>query len=219
MPESNVYNVDCMEYMKTIPDGFFDLALIDPPYKDENENTPDNKMKRYGDMKSFGNKPTPEMLKEFFRVSKRQIIWGYNYFADLLPNTNGFIFWYKHQPVKNYSDGELAWTSFLSKSVCFDHAYYGNINSDKNRIHPTQKPIALYKWLLESFGSSGGGKIFDSHLGSGSSRIAAYRLGFDFYACELNEHTFNLQEERFKKECCGEIKLPTGQILVQTSLF
>lgn len=225
MPISEVYNMDCLDYMKTIPDKHFDLCIADPPYGIDfgtfNRTNKTAQGQRYkankyhnGDWDSKA--PAKELFEELFRIAKNVIIWGGNYFD--LPPTKGIIFWYKHQPVSNFPDGELAWTSFDKVARCFDYPYYGNINSDKNRIHPTQKPIALYNWLLDNY-AIGGAKIFDPFIGSGSSRIAAYMKGFDFYGCELDETYFKAQEERFRKECFGEQKLKDGRVVIQDSLF
>lgn len=224
-PISEVYNIDCLEYMKTIPDKFFDLCIADPPYGinfgnfNRTNKTADGvryKSNKYHNADWDKTPPTEALFEELFRVAKQCIIWGGNYFK--LPPVKGFIFWYKHQPVKNFSDGEFAWTSFDKVARCFDYPYYGNINTDKYRIHPTQKPIALYNWILDNY-AIGGGKIFDPFLGSGSSRIAAYMKGFDFYGCELDKTYFDAQEERFRKECFGEQKLKNGKVIEQMSLF
>lgn len=218
MPISKVYNMDCMEYMKSIPDKFFDLAIVDPPYGIDKAFTPCSRISRYGQTISANdNKPTKEYFNELFRVSRNQIIFGYNHLSDLLPKCKEFIFWYKHHPVISYADGELAWTSFQKSAKCFDYPYFGNINSEKDRIHPMQKPVALYHWILKNYGNVGY-KILDTHLGSGSSRIAAYKMGFDFYSTELDKDYFEAQEERFLRECFGEIKTKEG-VLTQMNLF
>lgn len=118
----------------------------------------------------------------------------------------------------NFSDGELAWTSFDCVARCFRFPYYGNINSEKERIHPTQKPVKLYSWLLDNYAKVGD-KIFDPFLGSGSSRIAAFKKGFDFYGCELDQEYFEASDERFKRECFGVQKLLSGKTIIQGSLF
>ena len=218
-PISEVYNCDCREYMKNIPDKFFELAIVDTPYGIERfKNNQPSRLNRYGNMgKANDSIPNKLYFDELFRISKNQIIWGYNHLSMLLPSTKEFIFWFKHQPVNTYSDGELAWTSFNKTAKCFDYPFFGATGSEKKRIHPTQKPVALYSWLLKNYANNGD-KIFDSHLGSGSSRIAAYKMGYDFYACELDKEYFDAQEARFRQECFGEIKTPKGT-LVQTSLF
>lgn len=195
---------DCVDVMKTTPDGFYDLAIVDPPYGlnfgKYNRTNKDDKGNRFKANKYIQsnwdeNVPSQEYFDELFRVSKNQIIWGWNYFP--LPPTKGFIFWYKHQPVDNFSDGELAWTSFNKVAKCFDYPYYGNINSEKDRIHSTQKPVALYAWLLNNYAKAGD-KILDTHLGSASSAIAAHRLGFEFTGIELNPEYYEKAVKRVK---------------------
>lgn len=209
MAEQIAYNMDCMEFMKSLPDKAFDLACIDPPYGIERfKNAQPTRLNKYGSMKTANDlKPNRQFFEQLFRVSKNQIVFGYNHLSDLLPPTKEFIFWYKHQPVDTYSDGELAWTSFTKTAKCFDYQYYGNIGCDKDmRIHPTQKPIALYDWIFSKYAKPGD-KILDTHLGSGSSRIAAHKANLDFVGCEIDKTYFDKQEERFA--CFTE----------QTSLF
>lgn len=198
MSVSNAYNVDCMEGFKEIPNKAFDLAIVDPPYGVERfKNNQPTRLNKYGSMKTANDlKPDAEYFKELFRVSKNQIIWGYNHLSDLLPSTKEFVFWFKHQPVDTYSDGELAYTSFSKTAKCFDYPYFGGINAEDNRCHPCQKPVALYEWLLTTYAKEGDW-ILDTHLGSGSSRIAAYNLGFDFVGYEIDADYFKAQEERF----------------------
>ena len=210
MPISETLNTDCLLYLKDIPDNHFDLSLVDPPY---GINAPlmsatpcqrinGNKRLNGGSGKlkdrvlntsscEWDNAiPTEEYFSELFRVSKQQIIWGGNYFP--LPPTRCIICWDKVQPWENFSQIEYAWTSFdyPAKLFRFD-------NRTGGKIHPTEKPIALYKWLLTNFAKQED-KIFDSHLGSGSSRIAAWDLGFDFYGCELDKDYHEAQEKRFQ---------------------
>ena len=199
--------IDCMEYMKTVPDKYYELAIVDPPYgigfgefnrtnKDANGNR--FKANKYKNGEWDISIPDDKYFEELIRISKNQIVWGGNYFPYLWQKgCKGFIFWYKQNPVNNFSDGELAYTSFDKVAKCFNYQYYGNINSEKYRIHPTQKPVALYKWLLKNYAKPGD-KIFDSHVGSGSSRIACYDMGFDFMGCELDPDYWKAQEERFK---------------------
>lgn len=200
MPVSEVYNCDCLEYMKSLPDKYFDLCIADPPYGinfgtyNRTNKASDGtryKANRYHNSEWDSNIPSDILFNELFRVSKDLIIWGGNYFPSLWRDgCKGFIFWDKKQPVDNFADGEMAFTTFNKPAKCFRYSYYGNINSEKERIHPTQKPIALYSWLLDNY-VSGGVKIFDPFLGSGSSRIAAYHKGFDFYGCELDKEYFD----------------------------
>lgn len=207
--------MDCMEYMKSISDKFFDLAIVDPPYGIDKKSTHGrgklkNRCLNSGNIQRWDTRPSKEYFEELFRVSKNQIIWGGNYFN--LPPTRCIICWDKMQPWPNFSQIEIAWTSFNSPAKIFK---YDNRTDDK--IHPTQKPISLYAWILKNYAKSGN-KIFDSHLGSGSNRIAAYKLGFDFYATEIDKDYFEAQEDRFRRECYGEIKTEKGT-LIQTSLF
>ncbi len=196
---NEAFNMDCLEAMRAMPDKAFDLAVVDPPYGIE---TLGYAQERFTMGKSLSlindAKPTAEYFKQLFRVSKNQIIWGYNHLSDMLPTCREFIFWYKHQPVKTYSDGELAWTSFKKTAVCFDYPYYGAINREQEKIHPTQKPVALYAWILSRYAKPGD-RILDTHLGSGSSRIAAYDLGLDFTGYELAPDYFQAQEKRFQE--------------------
>ncbi len=199
MSISIVQNRDCLEAMKEFPDKFFDLAVCDPPYSiNRFKNGETSRLRKYGSLKTVNDeRPTKEYFDELFRVSKNQIVWGFNHLCDLLPPTTEFIFWYKHQPVDTYSDGELAWTSFTKTGKCFDYAYFGNIGADTYRIHPTQKPVALYQWILSKYAKQGD-KILDTHLGSGSSRIACYNGGYDFWGYEIDKEYFEKQEERFE---------------------
>ena len=191
-----LYNADCMEVMKTFKDKQFSLAIVDPPYGIGFA----NKI-REAKTKNWDNSiPTDEYFSELKRVSKNQIIWGGNYF-NLHP-TRCFIFWYKHQPVKNFSDGELAWTSFNSIARCFDYPYFGNINTEQQRIHPTQKPIKLYEWLLLNYAKEGD-TILDTHFGSLSIGIACEKLGFELTAIELDKDYYQMAKKRlldFKKQ-------------------
>lgn len=211
-----------IEFMAQFPDKFFDLAIVDPPYRDTNQPTKSMREKLNGKMKDFGLKPDINYFNELRRVSKNQIVWGGNNFVDILGNTNCFIFWYKQNPMPNYSDGELAWTSFSKVAKCFNYAYHGNHMGNtiiKDKIHPTQKPKALYTWLLNNYAIKGQ-SILDTHLGSGSSRIAAYDLGFDFYACELDQDYFNAQEKRFATHIAQQkLFTPVQHLATQTTLL
>lgn len=195
------YNRDCLKAMREMPDKEFDLCVADPPYGvNRFLNNQPTRLNKYGSMQTANDlKPTAEYFKELFRVSKNQIIWGYNHLSDMLPSTKEFIFWYKHQPVDTYSDGELAWTSFDKTAKCFDYPFFGGTGADKDgRIHPTQKPIALYTWIYQTYAKPGD-KILDTHLGSGSSRIAAYDAGLDFVGYEIDKEYFDKQEERYQR--------------------
>lgn len=147
-------------------------------------------------------KPSQEYWDELFRISKNQIIWGGNYF-DLGP-TRCVICWDKRQPWENFSQWEMAWTSFDKPAAHFSYSNTGGANQE-TKIHPTQKPVALYKWLLHRYGNAGD-KILDTHLGSGSSAIAAYQMGFYFVGCELNKEYFDQTQKRFKEQT-AQIKM------------
>ena len=191
--------IDCMDYMKNIPDKFYELAIVDPPY---GININMNQGRRSGEIKKHANKrwdskpPTSEYFVELERISKARIIWGANNFSWIPPH-NGWIVWDKDITGDvQFSKAELAYCS-LSNTVNLIkiRAQTGN-ETYSNKIHPTQKPVALYKWLLQNYAKTGD-KIFDSHVGSGSIRIACYDMGFDFVGCELDEDYWKAQEERF----------------------
>ena len=192
-------NIYCMEYMATVPDKYFDLAIVDPPYGILS--TSGDRLDHYGTKYKEWDEaiPTHEYFIELFRVSKNQIIWGGNYFPYLWGNgCKGFIFWYKHQPIQGWAAGELAWTSFNKPAMCFDYMCYGGVNQDKDRFHPTQKPLQLYKWLLKNYAKPEF-KIIDTHLGSGSSAIAAYDFGVaEFVGCEIDKEYFDAAKQRFE---------------------
>lgn len=239
------YNCDCMEYMKTLPDNAFDLAVVDPPYGDagngdragrnlsgrfERYLAPYDAPSRGGadtDCSSretrkywerFGGHfdryrqqdggvggeirkkiiawdvaPTQEYFDELRRVSRNQIIWGGNYFA--LPPTRCFLVWRKLTISETFTMAmaEYAWTSFVENAKVFEY-----MPQDPTRFHPTQKPVALYAWIYKLFANKGD-KILDTHLGSGSSRIAAYDAGLDFVGCEIDKGYFDKQEQRFEE--------------------
>jgi site-specific DNA-methyltransferase (adenine-specific) len=186
------------EGLSKYPDNHFDIAIVDPPY-----GIGFSDYERYGykgvehltgrhEKSDWDEKiPDDEYFKELFRVSKNQIIWGGNYFP--LPPTQCFIFWHKKQHLKNFAAGELAWTSFKRPALYADLRYYssllGGAKAKWPRIHPTQKPIELYGWQYAQF-TEPGMKVLDTHLGSGSNRIAAYYAGVDFTAFETKESYF-----------------------------
>ena len=191
------YNMDCMEAMRDMPDKAFELAIVDPPYGiiesggqtgGHNGFFADRAYKN-GIISSWDKKPGNEYFKALFKISKNQIIWGGNYFD--LPPTRCFVVWDKVQPWDTFSACEYAWTSFSLPAKLFKFD-----NRTGGKIHPTQKPVALYEWLLTHYAKQGD-KILDTHLGSGSSRIACYNLGFDFVGCEIDKDYFDAQERRF----------------------
>lgn len=201
-------NIDCMTYMKTLPDKAFDLAIVDPPYG-IGEKLEGSGFVRNGKKSASGFDvaytegswrdvaPDPLYFAELFRVTSNQIIWGGNYF-ELAP-CRGFIFWDKLQPMENFSAGEFAWTSFDTPAKAFRHMYTNVAGRDIQRIHPTQKPIKLYEWLLKNYAKPGQ-RILDTHLGSGSSAIAAHYFGCDFVGTELNPDYYKAACERFDCE-------------------
>jgi len=211
-PKSEVFNEDCMEVMRRYPDKYFDLAVVDPPYgigagkKSFQSGT--RKSYNHTDKDWDASTPTYEYWNELFRVSKNQIVWGANYYADKLPISRGWVDWHKMVLTDNYSQGELAWTSFDCVMKFVEYKYQGNYlgfrnsittqssTKEETRIHPTQKPIALYEWLIKAFAVEGN-LILDTHLGSQSSRIAAYKAKLDFVGCELDNEYFDAGNKRF----------------------
>lgn len=194
-------HMDCMEYMRGLPDKAFELAIVDPPYglnMAKERPRKDGRFAHNKPRKWDENIPSPQYFSELMRVSANQIIWGGNYFG--LPSTQGFIFWYKQNPVENFSDGEYAWTSFQRPAKCFKYRYYGNLegkSSAPDKIHISQKPVALYKWLLHNYASPGD-RILDTHGGSGSSAIAAHDMGFDMVWMEIDADYYADACKRYK---------------------
>lgn len=222
------YNVDCMEYMKTLPDKAFELAVVDPPYFDG-----PNRRGYYGSKQSVGPRviynrverwepPGKEYFEQLFRVSKNQIIFGCNYYDYHFGP--GRIVWDKCNGESSFSDCEIAYCSMhdstrlfrfmwngmcQGKSVSEGHIMQGNKALNEARIHPTQKPISLYRWIFSRYAKPGD-CLLDTHLGSGSSRIAAYDAGLDFVGCEIDKDYFEAQEKRFS-EHASQITLFDGE--------
>ena len=199
-PISEVYNEDCMIGMARYPDNYFELAIVDPPYGIDV-----NKMElgsgKYKTNKGWDNKPPPPAYFDLLnRKCKNQIIFGANHFIDNFPfmcNSSCWVVWDKNNGLSDFADCELMWTSFCSPVRKFRYNLSQQTRIDiKNRFHPTQKPIALYKWLLKNYANEGD-KILDTHLGSGSSRIACWDGGFDFYGWEIDKDYFDAMEKRF----------------------
>ena len=186
-----ITNEDNMELMARYPDNHFDLAIVDPPYGIGAENhagKKENGWKQW-DKKNWDNQiPNKKYFNELFRVSKNQIVWGGNYMTEYLPASMGWIIWDKGQRDFSLADGEMAWTSFNKAMRIWEYARAKTISD--NKIHPTQKPVVLYKWLLEKYAKEGD-KILDTHLGSGSIAIACHDYGFDLTACELDKEYFD----------------------------
>lgn len=193
----NITNEDNMELMARYPDNYFDLAIVDPPYGiGASEMTMGSgKNKKYKKGKNWDNEtPNQNYFNELFRVSKNQIIWGGNYFN--LPLTKSWIFWDKGiNGDCDFADGELAWISYNKVLRIAPIRYKGFLGADNDRIHATQKPIKLYKWLLTNYAKEGD-KILDTHLGSGSIAIACHDYGFDLTACELDAEYYQKAMQR-----------------------
>jgi site-specific DNA-methyltransferase (adenine-specific) len=201
--KASLLHIDCMEYMATLPDKAFDLAIVDPPYAWNSGNAFTSRLKKYGDLSFNDHRPSSQYFSELKRVSSHQIIWGGNYFISDLHDTKCMIFWHKHQPVETYADGEMAWTSFADKHCAiYDYKYFGAINREIDRFHPNQKPVALYEWLLTNYAKPGQ-RILDTHLGSGSSAIASNNLGFEMVGCELDEDYY--------EAACARVEQATKQ--------
>lgn len=210
-------NADCMDVMREYPDNYFDLAIVDPPYFSGPEKrkyygrkiSPIGVKRLYGQTSEW-NVPGKDYFDELMRVSKNQIIWGVNYYQyDFGP---GRIVWDKVNGKSSFSDCEIAYCSFhdsvrlfrymwngmmQGKSISEGHIQQGNKSLNEIRIHPTQKPVNLYIWLLQNY-ASGGDKILDTHVGSASSLIACEELGFDYVGCELDKDIFESSNQRLK---------------------
>lgn len=204
VPSSEVYLEDCVQALKRFNDKHFDLAIVDPPYGNvavfENCQPLERKNerpKKYADKDWDKQKPLAEYWEQLFRVSKNQIVWGGNYFTNFLPESRGWIYWDKNNGENNFSDGELAWTSFEKRLMSYKKNSKAETRGGKDRFHPTQKPVGLYDWLLMNYAKEGD-LILDTHLGSGSSRIAAYKGGFNFVGFEIDQEYYEKQEKRFK---------------------
>jgi len=187
-----LHNVDCLPFIKNCKDNEFDLAIVDPPY---GININVNMGRRKGDKKSDYHKfegkdksiPSKSYFKELFRVSKEQIIWGGNYMTDYLYPSSCWLLWDKgFSEDVTFAQYELAWSSFKTSAKKYDY----NAAKNRNRIHPTQKPVKLYEWLLRNYAKEGD-KILDTHLGSGSIAIACDNLSFDLVGCELDKDYFD----------------------------
>jgi len=202
-------NCDCMDYMATLPNKAFDLAIVDPPYgigENGDRNASRTKLAVAKNYKPFagGDKEPPsiEYFSELQRISKNQIVWGANHFIDRIAKPSPcWIVWDKVTGSSDFADSELAWTSFKTAVRNFRFQWSGMLQGDmknkEQRIHPTQKPVKLYDWLLHNYANPGQ-RILDTHLGSGSSAIAAHYYGVDFVGCELDEDYFNAAKNRFE---------------------
>jgi len=202
----NITNEDNMELMSRYEDNHFDLAIVDPPYGKKPSRNKDGlgvaKRNFESGCDDWDIKPNKEYWQELFRISKNQIIWGGNYFIENLYSSNSFVIWDKERIGNIYADCEMAWTSFNSVAKIFKFQWHGMLQGDmKNkevRIHPTQKPVKLYEFLLMTYGKEGD-KILDTHLGSGSIAIACHNLKYDLTACELDKEYFEAALKRLKQ--------------------
>jgi site-specific DNA-methyltransferase (adenine-specific) len=200
---NTAYNRDCIEAMREYPNKYFDLAVVDPPYGiNVNMNAgrkKDTRSKKRTVKKWDSETPNQEYWNELFRVSINQIVWGANYMTEYLPIKMGWIFWDKCVAAGcSFSDGELAWTSFdksLKKAVI---PYSGFIGMEGEKFHPTTKPIKLYDWIFHNYAKPTD-KILDTHLGSGSSRIAAHKARLEFVGFEIDKEYFDKQEKRYNE--------------------
>ena len=202
-------HADCMEYMAGLPDKAFDLAIVDPPYgigENGDRNASRGKLAIAKDYKSFAGgdtEPPPiEYFTELQRVSVNQVVWGANHFIDRIAKPSScWIVWDKVTGKSDFADSELAWTSFKTAVRNFRFQWsgmlQGNMANKEHRIHPTQKPVALYEWLLTNYAKPGQ-RILDTHLGSGSSAIAAHNLGFYFVGTELDADYYAAAVKRFE---------------------
>lgn len=192
------YNMDCMEGMKEIPDKYFELAIVDPPYGiNAGKMTMGSGKHKFKKDKSWDEQiPNDEYFEELFRVSNNQIIWGGNYFTSCLLPTKHWIVWDKLNPNLSFAEGELAWVNIGNLVRIFK--YYSAQVENGGKIHPTQKPVALYKWLLKNYAKEGD-KILDTHVGSASSLIACYDLGFEYLGFELDKDYYKMATERLDK--------------------
>jgi site-specific DNA-methyltransferase (adenine-specific) len=201
-----ITNEDNMLLMARYPDNYFELAIVDPPYgigmdnqkvrvKPNRPNTYLRANENQYNISNWDNEiPNKEYFNELFRVSKNQIIWGANYFCKFIPNGKGWIYWDKQMGDNNFSSGEFAFQSFQIKSSSYSFPSIRDAGFG-GRIHPTQKPVSLYKWLLDKYAKQGD-KILDTHLGSGSIAIACHDYGFDLTACELDKEYFDKAMKR-----------------------
>ena len=206
MLDYGFYNMDCMEGMKQFPDKYFDLAIVDPPYGINADSfgmgdgingrgrSVARILKKERKNGSWDiEKPSGEYFAELQRVSKNQIIWGGNYFD--LPPSRGVIVWDKMQPWENFSQIEYAWSSFDRPSALFKY----RSTTDKGKIHPTQKPVALYEWLINRYAKDGD-TILDTHAGSASSLIACHRTGHKYVGFEIDEYYYGMAKKRLEAE-------------------
>ena len=211
MLDFGYYNMDCIEGMKQFPDKYFDLAIVDPPYgigENGSKNHTRGSLAKAKNYKAFAGgdvqPPNEEYFEELFRISKNQIIFGANHFISRMPyDSSCWIVWDKVNGESDFADCELAWTSFKSAVRKFEFRWagmlQGNMKNKEVRIHPTQKPVALYEWLLSRYAKVGD-IILDTHVGSASSLIACHRTNHKFVGFELDKNYYKLSKERLDNE-------------------
>jgi site-specific DNA-methyltransferase (adenine-specific) len=203
-----ITNEDCMELLKRTPDKFYNLAIVDPPYginmdRGEIGASVLAKTTAYTKKDWDKNPPTKEYFQELLRVSEYVIIWGANHFIESIPNANSssWVVWNKENGDNDFADCELAWTNHKTAVRKFEFRWagmlQGNMKNKEKRIHPTQKPVALYRWIIYNYAKQGD-KILDTHLGSGSIAIACHEYGFDLTACELDKEYYDKAIKRIK---------------------
>ena len=204
-----ITNEDNMELMARYEDNYFDLAIVDPPYgidadKNAHKNGVNCKANGFAEYKLSewdSNIPDADYFNELFRVSKQQIVWGGNYMTEFLRPSMCWLLWDKGQRNFSFADGELAWTSFNKALRIFEMPRGTALFDAKNnggKVHPTQKPVKLYEWLLMNYAKDGF-RILDTHLGSGSIAIACHNLGYDLTACELDKDYYNAAIKRIEQ--------------------
>ena len=211
MIQAGLYNLDCMDAMKEFPDKFFDLAIVDPPYGIGESGRKNHTRVKLAISKKYpafaGNDEKPPdagYFKELLRVSKNQIIWGANHFISMIPyDSHCWIVWDKDNGNTDFADCELAWTSFNTAVRKFKYKWQGmlqeNMAAKEERIHPTQKPVALYTWLLNKYAKPGF-KILDTHVGSASSLVACHRAGLECWGFEIDKFYYDKAKERLERE-------------------
>lgn len=223
-PRIELIQGDCMDFIAGCKDKQFSLAIVDPPYglgkrligggKKCGKKGGMGSLRKLADSRILGwdKIPTEQYFTELKRISKNQIIWGGNYFLDYLGSNDGLIIWDKMNGTNALSDAEIAWKSLSGTTRIFRMHHFSTGYEDK--IHPTQKPTKLYEWLLTNYAKPGD-TIFDSHGGSFSSAIAAYRLGFDFTGIELDKDYFDAAVKRFKEQTAQISMFKPGKIEVK----
>jgi len=205
-PSSELYNMDCIAGMKHYPDKYFDLAIVDPPYKMQGNTFVTKSVQFTNGLASatldggnvgnltLGDRPTMEYFTELYRVSKNQIVFGMQYFVEFLIPHQCVIIWDKNNGTNRFSDAEIAWTSF-DTAVRIVNKWI----EPSGRIHPTQKPIRLYQWILDTYAKKGD-KILDTHVGSGTNRISCYQNGFNFVGFEIDKNYFEQSDKFFNEQ-------------------